>query len=166
MTLQEIKEIFDKVGGLEEAKWKTVPLDPVLVMVLKVESLTRKQEVESEMRGDEEESVMFLMSALRRENRDAVLTSISCSEIDAGPEMPWIVRERRDNCPVSFTWKRRANVVDEVRLIVKLEQVRNPVVIRKTSPFDGPDGWNVTVAEESGLMQTKLLAMVSCEEPR
>ena len=75
-----------------------------------------------------------------------MLTSINCSEIDAGPEIPWIVRERRDKFPVSFTWKRRVNVMVEVRLIVKLEQVRNPVVIRKTSPFDGPDGWNVTVA--------------------
>ena len=54
----------------------------------------------------------------------------------------------------------------EVRLIMKLEQVRNPVVIRKMSPFDGPDGWNVTVAKESGLMQTELLQMLSCDEPR
>ena len=54
----------------------------------------------------------------------------------------------------------------EGRVIVKLEQVRNPVVIRKMSPFDGPDGWNVTSVEESGLIQTELLAMFSCEEPR
>ena len=55
--------------------------------------------------------------------------------------------------------------MDEVRLIVKLEQVRNPVVIRKMSPFDGPDGWNVTMAEESDLMQTELFLMFSCGEP-
>ena len=44
--------------------WKIVPLDPLLVMELKVESLTIKHEWESEMREDEEESVMLLMVVL------------------------------------------------------------------------------------------------------
>ena len=59
-----MKERFDSIVVLEEAKWKTVPLDPVLVIVLKIVSITRKQELDSEMREDVDVSVMFLMIAL------------------------------------------------------------------------------------------------------